>query len=85
MNGFIIFLSLYKCYASAVGLDKSLSPSSLLWYWLGHLPSPASPDSFTGSKVFIECYMNIIKSVEYIKVCQIKYIYYANIHSLDRS
>ena len=50
--------SLYKCYASAVGLERSPSHGSLRSHWLGHLLSLTSPARFARSKGFIECCTN---------------------------
>ena len=70
-------------------MDRSPSPGSLRSHWLGHLPSLASPAHFARSKFFIECYTNISKSLDYIKVCKIKnkslYKCYVGAVSLDRS
>ena len=53
------------------------------------LASPASPDCFTRFKSCIEQNTNISKTVEYIKVCEIKnrslFKYYASEVGLDRS
>ena len=41
---------------SAVGLDRSHSPSMLCLQWQGQLPSPTSSIHFACSKGFIEYY-----------------------------